>query len=99
LVEGFVRTMEQTPDEFTGPVNLGNPTEFTMLELAQQVIELTESNSALVFMPLPVDDPKQRQPDITMARKELAWEPQVKLRDGLIKTISYFDGLLKNPCS
>jgi len=99
LVEGFVRTMEQTPDEFTGPVNLGNPTEFTMLELAQQVIELTESNSALVFKPLPVDDPKQRQPDITMAREELSWEPQVKLRDGLLKTISYFDDLLKNPYS
>lgn len=96
LVEGFVRLMEKTPDDFTGPVNLGNPGEFTMLELAQQVIDLTGSRSEIVFKPLPADDPKQRQPDIALARKELGWEPQIKLRDGLASTITYFDNLLKS---
>jgi len=96
LVEGFIRLMN-TPKGFTGPVNIGNPHEFTMLELAQNVIELTGSSSQLTFMPLPQDDPKQRQPDISLAKKELDWEPKVQLREGLVKTIEYFDDLLKNP--
>ncbi|TRW24642.1 SDR family oxidoreductase [Flavobacterium zepuense] len=96
LVEGFIRLMS-TPKGFTGPVNIGNPHEFTMLELAQNVIELTGSSSQLTFMPLPQDDPKQRQPDISLAKKELDWEPKVQLREGLVKTIAYFDDLLKNP--
>jgi len=96
LVEGFIRLMN-TPKGFTGPVNIGNPHEFTMLELAQNVIELTGSSSQLTFMPLPQDDPKQRQPDISLAKKELDWEPKVQLREGLVKTIAYFDDLLKNP--
>jgi UDP-glucuronate decarboxylase len=94
LVEGFVRLMA-TPKGFTGPVNIGNPHEFTMLELAQNVIELTGSSSKLTYMPLPQDDPRQRQPDISLAKKELDWEPKVHLREGLVKTIEYFDNLLK----
>jgi UDP-glucuronate decarboxylase len=94
LVEGFIRLMG-TPKGFTGPVNIGNPYEFTMLELAQNVIELTGSASQLTFMPLPQDDPKQRQPDISLAKRELDWEPKIQLREGLTKTIEYFDTLLK----
>jgi len=95
LVEGFVRLMA-TPKGFTGPVNIGNPHEFTMLELAQNVIDLVGSKSKLTYMPLPQDDPKQRQPDISLAKKELDWEPKVQLREGLTKTIAYFDDFLKN---
>jgi UDP-glucuronate decarboxylase len=94
LIEGWVRLMA-TGDDVTGPINLGNPGEFTMLELAENVIELTGSNSDLVFEPLPADDPKQRKPDITLAKEQLGWEPTVPLREGLTKTIAYFDGLLK----
>ena len=94
LVEGFIRLMATGPD-VTGPINLGNPGEFTMIELAENVIDLTGSASKLTFMPLPADDPKQRQPNITKAREVLGWEPKVKLRDGLSKTIAYFDQLLK----
>lgn len=95
LVEGMVRMMG-TGKDFLGPVNIGNPNEFTMLELAQNVIELTGSSSKLSFMPLPQDDPKQRQPDIALAKQELNnWEPKVQLREGLVKTIEYFDSLLK----
>jgi len=93
LVEGWVRLMA-TPDGFTGPVNLGNPHEFTMLELAEQVLELTGSKSELVFKPLPSDDPRQRQPDITLAREQLDWEPKIELAEGLGKTIDYFRALL-----
>lgn len=93
LIEGFVRLMNSR-EEFTGPVNLGNPGEFTIKELAERVIELTGSSSKLIFRPLPQDDPKQRQPDIQLARSELGWEPTIKLDDGLRKTISYFDELL-----
>jgi UDP-glucuronate decarboxylase len=94
LVEGMIRMMA-TGDDFTGPVNIGNPGEFTMLELAQNIIELTRSKSKLVFLPLPSDDPMQRQPDITLAKEKLGgWEPKVPLREGLIKTIDYFDQLL-----
>ena len=94
LVEGFIRLMA-TDDSVTGPINLGNPGEFTMIELAEAIIELTGTSSKLTFLPLPADDPKQRQPIITKAKETLGWEPQVKLRDGLTKTIAYFDGLLK----
>jgi UDP-glucuronate decarboxylase len=89
LLDGMVRLM-QTGDEFIGPVNVGNPGEFTILELAEKVIQLTGSRSRLVFLPLPEDDPAQRQPDITLAKKVLGWEPKVNLEEGLIKTIEYF---------
>lgn len=94
LIEGFVRMMG-TPDEVTGPINLGNPGEFTMLQLAERVLSLTGSSSKLVFRPLPQDDPRQRQPDITQAKAVLDWQPSIALDHGLEKTISYFDALLK----
>jgi UDP-glucuronate decarboxylase len=93
LIEGFVRLMA-TPDAFTGPINLGNPREFTIKALAEMVIELTNSKSRLVKEPLPSDDPRQRQPDISLARAELDWQPVIELRAGLLKTISYFDRLV-----
>jgi UDP-glucuronate decarboxylase len=96
MIEGLVRLME-TPDEFTGPVNLGNPSEFTIKELALKVRELIGSRSELVFKPLPADDPRQRQPDIALARKTLQWQPTVGLEHGLIATIEYFDKLLDTP--
>lgn len=89
LIEGMLRLMD-TEAGFTGPVNIGNPGEFTMLELAEMVLSLTGSKSKLVFQPLPSDDPRQRQPDITVAKEKLGWEPQVPLRDGLERTIAYF---------
>jgi UDP-glucuronate decarboxylase len=89
LIVAIVRMMA-TPQAFTGPVNIGNPAEFTMLELAEKVISLTGSKSKLVFTPLPSDDPRQRQPDIDLARKELSWEPEVSLIDGLKETITFF---------
>jgi UDP-glucuronate decarboxylase len=88
LIEGFVRLMNQ--DQVIGPMNIGNPGEFTILELAQKVIELTGSKSQIVYRPMPEDDPKQRQPDITQAREVLGWEPKVQLEAGLKKTIEYF---------
>lgn len=94
LVEGLIRLME-TPDDVTGPVNLGNPSEFTIVQLAQQVIDLTGSSAKIVNRPLPVDDPRQRCPDISRAHELLAWEPRIKLRDGLVKTIAYFEKLLR----
>lgn len=93
LVDGLIRLME-TPDEFTGPVNLGNPGEFTILELARKVIALTGSTSKIIHEPLPQDDPKQRKPDISLAKSQLQWEPKVTLEQGLKKTIAYFDELL-----
>ena len=93
LIEVFVRLMD-SPDDFTGPVNTGNPGEFTILELAKTIIELTGSKSEIIFKPLPSDDPTQRQPDITLAREKLGWEPKVKLKEGLIKTIAYFEDLV-----
>lgn len=94
LVEAMVRMMA-TGDDFTGPVNTGNPGEFTMLELAEKVISMTGSKSKLVFMPLPSDDPKQRKPDISLAYEKLGgWQPSVKLEDGLAKTIAYFKDIL-----
>jgi UDP-glucuronate decarboxylase len=94
LVEGFLRLMA-SPDEITGPINLGNPGEFTIRQLAEMVIELTGSRSTLVFRPLPVDDPLQRRPDIGLAQKHLQWQPTIPLRQGLERTIAYFDALLK----
>ena len=93
LIEALVRFME-TPAEVTGPLNLGNPGEFTMLELAELVLELTGSKSRIVHLELPADDPKQRRPDITRAKALLDWEPRVPLREGLERTIAYFDDLL-----
>ncbi|MFH0918912.1 MAG: UDP-glucuronic acid decarboxylase family protein [Fibrobacterota bacterium] len=93
LVEGFVRMMNC--DGFTGPVNLGNPGEFTMLELAEKVIRLTRSRSRIVHKPLPADDPRQRKPDITLAKKKLGWKPSVPLEEGLTRTIRYFESVLK----
>jgi len=93
LIEGFVRLMEQ--DQTIGPVNLGNPGEFTMLELAENVIKLTETKAKIVFKPLPQDDPKQRQPDIEIAKSKLNWEPTVPLEEGLKETIAYFKELLE----
>ena len=96
LIEGFVRLMD-TPDEITGPMNLGNPDEFTIKQLAEIVIEIVGSRSKLIYKPLPSDDPKQRQPDISFAKESLdGWVPNIKLRDGLQKTIKYFDDYLKN---
>ncbi|MBQ9445932.1 MAG: SDR family oxidoreductase, partial [Victivallales bacterium] len=93
LIEGMVRLMN-TSDDVTGPVNVGNPGEFTIRELAEKVIQLTGSKSKLVFKPLPQDDPRQRKPDITLAKQLLNWEPKVPLEEGLKKTIEYFDKLL-----
>lgn len=95
LIEAFIRLME-TPDGFTGPVNLGNPNEFTIIELAEKIVTLTGSRSKLEFKPLPADDPTQRCPDITLARKELEWEPIIQLEEGLKNTIVYFEKLLKD---
>jgi UDP-glucuronate decarboxylase len=89
LIEGFLRMMNG-PDDFIGPVNLGNPGEFTIKQLAEQVIELTGSKSKIVYEPLPADDPTRRRPDITLAREKLGWEPKVPLREGLAKTIAWF---------
>jgi len=94
MIEGFVRLMG-SPDDFTGPVNLGNPGEFTILDLAQKIIALIGSKSKIVQKPLPSDDPLQRQPDITLARDRLGWEPKTALDQGLVKTISYFEQLLQ----
>ncbi|MCA3413909.1 MAG: SDR family oxidoreductase [Roseomonas sp.] len=93
LVEGLRRLMD-APEDTTGPINLGNPGEFTMIELAEAVIRLTGSASPMVFRPAPVDDPRQRQPDITKARAKLGWEPTIPLEQGLVHTIAYFDRLL-----
>ena len=92
-IEGFVRLMG-SPKGFTGPVNLGNPDEFTMIELAEAVRDLTGSRSELVHRPLPADDPRQRQRDIRLVREQLGWEPRISLREGLKPTIAYFEKLL-----
>lgn len=94
LVECMLRFMA-SPDDFTGPMNMGNPGEFTIKELAEKVLALTGSRSTITYVPLPGDDPKQRRPDISLAREKLAWEPTVLLEDGLKKTIAYFEGQLK----
>jgi len=93
LIEGMIRTM-RTDDSFIGPINIGNPGEFTMLELVEKVLSLTASKSKIVYMPLPQDDPLQRQPDISLAKQKLDWEPKIHLEEGLMKTIEYFKSLL-----
>ena len=93
LIDGFIRCMA-SPASLTGPINLGNPTEFTIAALAEQVIELTGSRSRIVHRPLPLDDPRQRRPDISLAERELGWRPKVELAAGLVQTISHFDALL-----
>jgi len=95
LIEAFLRLMD-TPDDFTGPINTGNPGEFTIRELAELIINQTGSKSNLVHKPLPSDDPKQRCPDITLAKAELGWEPRIALAEGLKKTIPYFESVLRN---
>jgi UDP-glucuronate decarboxylase len=94
LIDAFVRLMD-TSDDITGPVNMGNPNEFTIKELAGKVIDLTGSKSNLIYEPLPTDDPTQRQPDITLAKEKLGWEPKIELEEGLKNTIAYFELLLK----
>lgn len=94
LIEGLVKLMN-SPDDFTGPVNLGNPVESTILELAEKIISLTGSKSKIVFKPIPEDDPRKRMPDISLARQRLQWQPIVRLDDGLIKTIDYFKSLIQ----
>lgn len=96
LIEGMIRLMNSR-DGFTGPVNIGNPGEFTMLELAEKIIDITGSKSQITFHPLPQDDPMQRQPNITLAKKELGWEPTIPLEQGLIKTIDYFRTQIEKP--
>ena len=93
LVEGLMRMMD-TPPEVTGPINLGNPAEFTVFEIAQTIIEMTGSSSQIVNLPLPEDDPKQRRPDIGAAERVLGWIPSVALKEGLQKTIAYFEGVV-----
>ena len=94
LVDGMIRVMETPPDNCIGPINLGNPHEFTMLELAEKVIKLTGSSSKIIFEPLPHDDPRQRQPNISLAKKVLDWEPHVELDEGLGYMIEYFKGII-----
>ncbi len=96
LIEAFIRLMA-TPDEMTGPMNIGNPTEFTIKELAEKVIDMTHSQSTLTFEKLPSDDPTQRRPDISMARQRLGWEPNIQLEEGLRSTIRYFESALLTP--
>jgi len=95
MIDGMIRLMN-SDDNFTGPVNIGNPTEFTMLKLAREIIELTNSKSQITFQPLPQDDPLQRQPIIDLAYEKLGWRPHIELRDGLKKTINYFSEVLNN---
>jgi UDP-glucuronate decarboxylase len=95
MVEGLIQLMN-SPDDFTGPVNLGNSREVSILELAKKIVELTGSSSKIVFKPLPADDPRQRQPVIALAKEKLGWAPRVSLEEGLSKTIAYFDELLKS---
>ena len=94
MIDAFIKLMD-TPDNFAGPVNLGNPNEFTIKELAEKIIQLTDSTSKLVMKELPQDDPTQRQPDISVAKREMDWAPKVQLEEGLVSTIAYFDKILK----
>lgn len=95
LIDAFIRLMN-SPDDFSGPVNLGNPIEFTIRELAEKIIDLTGSKSKIVLKPLPEDDPKQRQPNITLAKEKLDWEPKIPLQEGLVKTIQYFEEFIRS---
>lgn len=93
LVEGMIRMMN-TGDSFVGPINIGNPREFTIAELAEKVLEVTGSSSKIVYKPLPYDDPRKRKPDISLAKEKLNWEPTIRLEEGLVKTVEYFKGIL-----
>jgi nucleoside-diphosphate-sugar epimerase len=93
LTDALLKLMD-TPDQVTGPINLGNPAEFTISELAEKIVRLTRSRSKIVYEPLPLDDPARRRPDITLARQVLGWEPQIKVEDGLARTIDYFRGAI-----
>jgi UDP-glucuronate decarboxylase len=93
MIDGIIRMMA-TPDDFLGPVNLGNPREFTILELAERLIRMTGSRAKIIFKPLPQDDPAQRKPDIRMARETLGWQPKIPLEEGIEKTIAYFRKVL-----
>jgi len=95
LIDGLIRMMN-TPEDFSGPVNIGNPGEFTILQLAQMIIELTGSSSKIDYQPLPADDPKQRRPDILFAQKQLGWQPKTTLKEGLISTIQYFRDMFQS---
>ncbi len=95
LINGMTKMME-TPDNFFGPINIGNPGEFTIKQLAEKIIEMTGSKSKIIYQPLPGDDPVRRKPDISLAKEKLNWQPQINLEQGLAKTIAYFDELLKN---
>ena len=95
LIEGMIKFMD-SDKTITGPMNIGNPNEFTMLELAELVLRLTSSQSKIIFKPLPEDDPRQRQPNISLAKNKLGWEPKIKLEDGLKETIKYFREVLKS---
>jgi UDP-glucuronate decarboxylase len=94
LIDGLIRMMHSR-EGFTGPVNIGNPEEFTILELAEKVIDIIGSKSKIIHQPLPCDDPKQRRPDIALAKRELGWKPKIRLEEGLKKTTEYFENLLK----
>ena len=94
LIEGLIRLMD-TPDSFTGPVNLGNPVEITISALAQMIIKMTKSKSKIIYLPLPQDDPKQRKPDISLAKRELDWSPKIDAETGLARTVEYFRKSLK----
>jgi UDP-glucuronate decarboxylase len=94
MIEGLIRMMD-TPDSFLGPINVGNPVEFSIIDLAETVIRMTKSSSKIVFKPLPQDDPVQRRPDISLAVEMLGWQPQINLEDGLLKTIDYFRRAIK----
>ena len=93
LIRGLIAMM-QSDDSVTGPINLGTTYEFSMLELAEKIIQLTHSQSKIIFKPLPEDDPKERQPDLTLAKEQLNWEPQVSFEEGLLRTIDYFKGVV-----
>lgn len=93
LVEGMIRMMN-TGDSFVGPINIGNPREFTIAELAEKVLEVTGASSKIVYKPLPYDDPRKRKPDISLAKEKLNWEPTIRLEEGLVKTVEYFKGIL-----
>jgi UDP-glucuronate decarboxylase len=95
MISGLIKLMK-APGDFTGPVNLGNSDEVSILELAKKIVGLTGSRSKIVFKPLPADDPRQRQPVIALAKEKLGWAPRIPLEEGLSKTIAYFDGLLKS---
>ena len=95
LIDGFLRFMKLEPP-FAGPINLGNPAEFTIAQLAEMVINMTNSSSKIEYRPLPADDPQQRRPDISLAKDKLDWEPRVQLRQGLVRTIAYFEQMLKS---